>query len=60
MQIVIADDLGEHPHIGIPDGGATDEVLKKASSADHDVVWATVEGGTGGGLTQAQILARQV
>jgi hypothetical protein len=34
--------------VGVPVGGTTGQALTKASSADHDTVWATIEGGGGG------------
>jgi hypothetical protein len=34
---------------GVPAGGDTDQVLAKASSADHDTEWVTPSGGPGGG-----------
>lgn len=36
---------------GVPPGGSTAQVLRKASGADYDTEWATVTGGSGGGST---------
>lgn len=33
---------------GVPTGGTTGQVLKKASNTDHDTVWAAESGGGGG------------
>jgi hypothetical protein len=53
MKIIIADDLGEHDHIGIPPGGLTGQVLKKIATTDHDVEWgyATGSGAAWGTIT---------
>lgn len=39
--------------VGVPAGGSTGQVLKKASAADYAVVWANETGGGGGGSLPA-------
>jgi hypothetical protein len=43
---------------GLPPGGATDEILTKASPADGDAVWAPIPAGLPPGGTIGQILAK--
>lgn len=44
------------PGVGVAEGGSTGQVLIKKSDDDYDTEW----GSAGGGLSQAQILARQL
>ena len=44
------------PGVGVVEGGTTGQALIKKSDDDYDTEW----GDAGGGLSQAQILARQL
>jgi hypothetical protein len=44
MTITVEPGLPGEDGVGVPTGGATNQVLKKASAADHDTVWATESG----------------
>ena len=45
------------PGVGVPPSGSTGQVLKKASDADYDAIWADESGGGGTGITGEQISA---
>lgn len=51
-------ELEERLATAVPTGGTEGQVLTKASGSDYDTEWADAEGGSGGGLTHPQILAR--
>lgn len=42
------------PGVGVPPGGATGQVLTKASGADYDTEWRNQTGGSGGGSGTVQ------
>ena len=50
-QIVLSAPFGGPPGVGVPSGGTTGQALVKLSSADYDVAWASVSGGTVSGGT---------